>query len=143
MADYAFVDETGVIIPDTGTVKATVEGEFKAALGQDLITADNTPQGALIVAETTARAAVLQNNAVVANQINPNLAGGVFLDAIWALVPSSRGFPCSASRVLSFRPGRKPRSSTVRCLRAFRPLLWTEAARGRSISEPLNRGRLR
>ena len=90
MADYAFVDETGVIVPDTGAVKATVEGEFKAALGQDLITADNTPQGALIVAETTARSAVLQNNAVVANQINPNLAGGVFLDAIWALTGGSR-----------------------------------------------------
>jgi uncharacterized phage protein gp47/JayE len=90
MADYQFIDTTGVIVPDTGDVKTTVEGEFKAALGQDLITADNTPQGALIVAETTARSGVLRNNATVANQINPNLAGGVFLDAIWALTGGAR-----------------------------------------------------
>lgn len=90
MADYNFLDATGVIIPDTGVVQATVEGEFRAALGQDLIVTANTPQGVLITAETTARANVLFNNATVANQINPNLAGGVFLDAIWALTGGER-----------------------------------------------------
>jgi len=50
----------------------------------------NTPQGALITAETIARSNVLRNNAAVANQINPNLAGGVFLDAIWALTGGQR-----------------------------------------------------
>lgn len=90
MADYQYLDTTGVIVPDTGTVLAEVENEFKAALGQDLITTANTPQGALITAETTARSNVLLNNATVANQINPNLAGGVFLDAIWALTGGQR-----------------------------------------------------
>lgn len=90
MADYQYIDTTGVIVPDTGTVQATVESEFKAALGQDLITTANTPQGVLITAETTARSNVLRNNATVANQINPNLAGGVFLDAIWALTGGQR-----------------------------------------------------
>lgn len=90
MADYEYLDTTGVIVPDTGTVQAEVESEFKAALGQDLITTANTPQGVLITAETTARSNVLRNNATVANQINPNLAGGVFLDAIWALTGGQR-----------------------------------------------------
>lgn len=90
MADYEYLDTTGVIAPDTGTVQTAVENEFKAALGQDLITTANTPQGVLITAETTARSNVLRNNATVANQINPNLAGGVFLDAIWALTGGQR-----------------------------------------------------
>jgi hypothetical protein len=37
-----------------------------------------------------ARDSVIDNNAQVANQINPNYAGGVFLDAIWALTGGSR-----------------------------------------------------
>lgn len=90
MADYQYLDTTGVIVPDTETVLTEVENEFKAALGQDLITTANTPQGVLITAETTARSNVLRNNATVANQINPNLAGGVFLDAIWALTGGQR-----------------------------------------------------
>lgn len=91
MADaYQYLDTTGVIVPDTATVQAEVEGEYKAVFGQDLVTTPNTPQGVLITAETTARANVLRNNAAVANQINPNLAGGVFLDAIWALTGGER-----------------------------------------------------
>lgn len=90
MADYQYLDTTGVIVPDTETVKTEVENEFKAALGQDLVTTANTPQGVLITAEVTARSNVLRNNATVANQINPNLAGGVFLDAIWALTGGQR-----------------------------------------------------
>lgn len=90
MADYQYLDTTGVIVPDTETLQTEIENEFKAALGQDLITTANTPQGVLITAETTARANVLLNNASVANQINPNLAGGVFLDAIWALTGGAR-----------------------------------------------------
>lgn len=90
MADYEYIDETGVIVPDTAALLTEVEGEYKAAFGQDLIVTANTPQGVLITAETAARANVLRNNAAVANQINPNLAGGVFLDAIWALTGGQR-----------------------------------------------------
>jgi uncharacterized phage protein gp47/JayE len=90
MANYAYVDTTGVIVPDTGDIQTAVEGEYKAVFGQDLITTPNTPQGVLITAEVVARSNVLLNNATVANQINPNLAGGVFLDAIWALTGGAR-----------------------------------------------------
>lgn len=44
----------------------------------------------LITAETESRDAVARNNAALANQINPNIAGGVFLDAIWALMGGER-----------------------------------------------------
>lgn len=90
MADYEYLDTTGVIVPDTATVQTEVENEYKAVFGQDLVTTPNTPQGVLITAEVTARSNVLRNNATVANQINPNLAGGVFLDAIWALTGGQR-----------------------------------------------------
>lgn len=90
MAAYDYINDTGVIVPDTSALLSEVEGEFKAALGADLVTTPNTPQGALIAAEVTARAAVAANNAQLANQINPNLAGGVFLDAIWALTGGQR-----------------------------------------------------
>lgn len=87
MADlYDYVTTTGVIVPDTTDLQATIEAEFRTALGQDLVVTPDTPQGALISAETSARVSVVQNNAQLANQINPNEAGGIFLDAIAALM---------------------------------------------------------
>lgn len=90
MSDQIYIVETGVIVPDTAALQTEVEGEYKAVFGQDLIVTPNTPQGVLITAEVIARGDVLANNAAVANQINPNLAGGVFLDAIWALTGGQR-----------------------------------------------------
>lgn len=87
---YNYVAETGVIIPDTSELQAAVESEYKQVFGADLITTADTPQGVLIVAETLARDSVVRNNANLANQINPNIAGGVFLDAIMALTGSAR-----------------------------------------------------
>lgn len=85
MADYQYVTKTGLIVPDAGDTLANVQGEYRAAFGQDLVVTSDTNQGVLIAGETTARTEVTSNNAAVANQINPNLAGGVFLDAICAL----------------------------------------------------------
>lgn len=91
MADvYTYVIPTGTIVPDTQDIVDEVAQEFRDAFGQDLITTPDTPQGVLIVAESLARAAVADNNAAVANQINPNLAGGVYLDALLALTGSAR-----------------------------------------------------
>jgi hypothetical protein len=81
---YQYIDTTGVILSDTSTVQAEVVSEWQTALGADLITTPDTPQGVLIAQETQARANVINNNAAVANQLNPNVAGGVFLDAICA-----------------------------------------------------------
>lgn len=97
MADYLFNPQTGVIVPDTGELLADVQAEFRDAFGQDLRVSADTPQGVLIVAETLARTGVAESNAALANQINPDLAGGVFLDAICALLglqraPATRTF---------------------------------------------------
>lgn len=90
MADYGYITDTGVIVPDTADTLANVQAEYRAAFGDDLDVSPETPQGVLITAEALARDAVATNNAALANQINPNLAGGVFLDAIWALTGGAR-----------------------------------------------------
>lgn len=93
MADYLYVEETGVIVPDTSTLLTDVQAEYKLAFGNDLVVTPDTPQGTLITAEALARAVVVNNNAALANQINPNIAGGIFLDAICALFLISRTSP--------------------------------------------------
>lgn len=87
---YTYVTTTGVIVPDTADIKAGVQAEWKVALGDDLDVSDSSPQGVLIAAETASRRAVAENNAALANQINPNLSGGVFLDGICALTGLER-----------------------------------------------------
>lgn len=86
MADYEYITANGVIVPDTSELLTTVNDEFKAALGDDVDVSPETVVGQLIAAEVRARSAVLSNNAQLANQINPDRAGGIFLDAIWRLL---------------------------------------------------------
>ncbi|OWK37003.1 baseplate J/gp47 family protein [Fimbriiglobus ruber] len=90
MADYEYVEPTGVILPDTSGLLTDVQSEYQAVFGADLVVTPDTPQGVLITAETLARTEVVNNNAAVANQINPNVAGGVFLDALMALTGMQR-----------------------------------------------------
>ncbi len=90
MVDYIYIEQTGVIVPDTSTILTGVQNEYKEAFGSDLVVTPDTPQGVLITTEALARDGVVRNNAALANQINPNLAGGVFLDAICALTGLER-----------------------------------------------------
>ena len=90
MADYEFISSLGVVVPDTADLRDQVISEWLEAFGSDLVTDPETPQGVMITAEVEARDAVARNNATLANQINPDLAGGVFLDAIWSLTRGSR-----------------------------------------------------
>lgn len=87
---FLYLTPTGVVVPDTSSLLADVQSEYKAVFGADLIVTPDTPQGVLITAEALARAEVVNNNAALANQINPNVAGGVFLDAIMALTGMQR-----------------------------------------------------
>lgn len=81
--NYTF-GENGVIIPDTSEIQQTVQQEYQNALGSDLSLEESTPQGRLIDTETTARQAVLNFNATIANNlINILLSSGATLDA-WA-----------------------------------------------------------
>lgn len=91
MADnYQYITETGVIVPDTSQILVTTQDSYKSVFGSDLVTDPSTPQGLLITAETLSRDEVVNNNAAMANQINPNIAGGVYLDAIMALLGLQR-----------------------------------------------------
>jgi hypothetical protein len=90
MGDYTYINEKGTIVPDTSTVLTDVQNEFKNAFGQDLIVDPSTPQGVLITSETTSRISVINNNAMLANQINPNISEGIFLDAVCALTGLER-----------------------------------------------------
>lgn len=86
MADYHYITRQGVIVPDTADLRQGVEKDFYAAFGQDIDLSPETPQGALVTMEIENRDAMVRNNAELANQINPDIAGGIFLDAIWALM---------------------------------------------------------
>lgn len=90
MADFKYIVETGTIVPDTSVVLLQVQNLFKLAFGSDLDVSPSTPQGLLINIFTLERIGLLANNAQLANQINPNLSGGVFLDAIFAFLDGQR-----------------------------------------------------
>lgn len=88
---YNYIVSTGIIIPDTSQILGNVQQQYKTVFGADLIVTPDTPQGVLITAQALAETAVVNNNATLANQVNPTLAGGVSLDAIMALtLPSGR-----------------------------------------------------
>lgn len=87
---YEYITESGVILPQTSDILAGVQQEYRDAFGADLVVTPDSPQGLLITAEALARAEVVRNNAALANQINPDVAGGVFLDAIMALTGMRR-----------------------------------------------------
>jgi len=91
VAVYDYIVETGVIVPDTSDTRAEVESTYKGIFGDDFITDPSTPEGALITADTIGFNSVAINNATLANQINPNLGGGVFLDGVMALSDLERG----------------------------------------------------
>lgn len=87
---YNYIVPAGVIVPDTSQTQAEAQAEIKAALGQNISVSPDTPQGVIITTRTLERDALARNNAELANMINPNLAGGIFLDAIAALTQAER-----------------------------------------------------
>jgi len=101
---YDYITEDGVIVPDAGVIREEVTDEYLDEFGSDLVVDSTTPtaQAILINAETSARIAVADNNAQLANQINPNQAGGVFLDALMALLGSYSiaGYPTTVLNVV-------------------------------------------
>lgn len=90
MPSYQYINDQGIIVPDTSTTRNEVIQEFRDVFGSDLVTDPSTPQGQLITRITELRDAVARNNADVANQINPALASGRFLDALVGLSGASR-----------------------------------------------------
>ncbi len=87
---YEYVTSTGIIVPDVSDIQQQVNGEWQSVFGADLVTTADTPQGKMITAEVTSRSRVAQMLAQFANMINPNFAGGIFLDAICAFLGLER-----------------------------------------------------
>lgn len=90
MADFQYIDTLGTIVPDTSTTRDEVSAEWQAVFGADLVTTPETPQGVIITLQTEQRDAIARNNAELANQINPDIAGGVFLDALMSFTGGAR-----------------------------------------------------
>lgn len=102
MAGYVQDTGRGLLVADTSTLLTDVQNEFKTALGDALNLNSNTPQGTMISGEVIARVGVMRNNVDVANQINPDIATGVFLDSLLGLMGSDRGVdsPTTVSGVI-------------------------------------------
>lgn len=90
MSDYQFITDRGVIVPDTADSRERVIELFRSAFGNDIDTDPSTPSGLLITMFTEQRDAVARNNAALANQINPDIATGVFQDAIFGFTGGQR-----------------------------------------------------
>lgn len=82
---YNYITPSGVIVPDTSTLKDDVDSEWTGVFGTGMSTDSSTPQGTVIATDVAGRSALVNNNAALANQINPNQSAGIFLDAIGAL----------------------------------------------------------
>ncbi len=91
MALYDFINLKGIVVVDTSETKTEVETEYKQIFGEDIDLSDESPEGVLINAETVSRNGIAENNALLANQVNPKEAGGIFLDAIWGLTRGLTG----------------------------------------------------
>lgn len=83
MPIYDILTDRGVFVPDTSQTRADVERMMRSAFGrQDMTFAPETPQGVLATMLTQERDGHARLAAEVANQINPSIANGVFLEAI-------------------------------------------------------------
>jgi hypothetical protein len=87
---YNYIEATGIITADTSDFLTQVQSEWQSAFGADIALTADTPQGKQITAETTARTRVAQMMAMLSNMMNPNQAGGVFLDALCAFLGIER-----------------------------------------------------
>ena len=87
---YNYIDSNGVIVPDTSTIKTEVESEWRAIAGEDATIDPSSLEGRLIDKKTNERISVARNNSDLANQLNPNMANGSFVDAHLSLVGGAR-----------------------------------------------------
>lgn len=87
---YNYIESNGVIVPNTSTIKTEVEAEWRVIAGEDATIDPSSFEGRLIDKTTNERISVARNNADLANQLNPNMANGSFVDAHLSLVGGAR-----------------------------------------------------
>lgn len=83
MADdlITYITSSGVIVPNTDNVISELQTEWIGQFGAQLSLDSSTPQGRIIETQAMVRKGTLGACAMVANQLNPNQAFGIFLDA--------------------------------------------------------------
>lgn len=83
MADdlITYITSSGVIVPNTDNVISELQTEWINLFGSQLSVDSSTPQGRIIETQAMIRKGTLGACAMVANQLNPNQAFGIFLDA--------------------------------------------------------------
>jgi uncharacterized phage protein gp47/JayE len=87
---YDYINSNGVIVSDTSEIQDEVTQEYKDNFGSDLVVDNGSTASVLITAETIGRSNLQDTCALIANQINPDIASGKFLDAIWTLTNGQR-----------------------------------------------------
>ena len=87
---YNYITSNGVIVPDTATIKAEVVAEWQLIAGPDANVDPSSFEGRLIDKSTNERISVARNNSDLANQLNPNMSNGSFVDAQLSLVGGAR-----------------------------------------------------
>lgn len=87
---YNYIIKNGVIVPNTSSIKSEVEAEWRLIAGEDATIDPSSFEGRLIDTTTTERISVARNNVDLANQLNPNMSNGSFVDAHLALVGGER-----------------------------------------------------
>lgn len=87
---YSYNTSSGVVIPQYDEVRANVVLAFKEAFGNDIDTTTQTAVGRLIEAVATMLRTVIQVNAQNANNFNPRVAIGSYIDNIAALFDLAR-----------------------------------------------------
>ena len=83
MADdlITYITSSGIIVPNTDNVISELQTEWIRQFGAQLSLDSSTPQGRIIETQAMVRKGTLGACAMVANQLNPNQAFGIFLDA--------------------------------------------------------------
>lgn len=83
MADdlITYITSSGIIVPNTDNVISELQTEWIRQFGAQLSLDSSTPQRRIIETQAMVRKGTLGACAVVANQLNPNQAFGIFLDA--------------------------------------------------------------
>lgn len=87
---YNYITSNGVVVPDTSGIKTEVEAEWRVIAGEDATIDPSSFEGRLIDKTTNERISVARNNSDLANQLNPNMANGSFVDAHLSLVGGAR-----------------------------------------------------
>lgn len=81
-SDITFDVNTGLVAPDTADILASVEADYKNALGDNLSLEPSTPQGQLMTSQAAIIATKNAQLLNLASQFNPFTAQGIFQDAL-------------------------------------------------------------